>query len=375
MIVSAIVAVASVLAAAVLLLSSRHSGGGEQTAQRTQHTVLLQVQQPDRTAVSSALLAHDSKTKLGSVVLVPPQVLAQVPGIGSVPFGRALTLGSSSESVRGSRNALSDLLGVTIDGSWVLDVGTFQRLVDQVGGVQVTVDVQLVRGRTVLLNPGPQRLSGAQAETFATYLGKGEQEQTRLARLQQVLDGIVSALPKDPSTLLRSLGPGSRATVPLPVLAAVLGGMRSDDSTDDLQYRSLPVLPVQSSDDQVLFRIDPAAVKSMVGEILSASVPAGVSQGGNRVLVLNGVGTPGLGAKVRDRLLPAGFVFVGSRNAPTLDHEKTVILVGDASTAGAALGARVARALGVPVSAVESSDQMGNVADVIVIVGRDFKAR
>ena len=370
----AFVAAVALLVAGVTLTGG---GGGKKAngPQRTQHTLLLQVQQEDRTAISSALLAHDTKTKQGSVVLLPPQVLAQVPGIGNLPFGRALALGNQVEAVRGSRNAIADLLAVTVDGSWILDVPTFQRLVDQLGGVQVTVDTAIVKGRTVLLNAGAQRLSGAQAQQYASYLGSGEQEQARLARLQAVLDGIINDLPTDPGALLRSLGAGSRSTVPLPVLRTILTGLHADDAADDLQYRSLPVLPVQSGDDKVLFRIDATGVKAMVGELLAASVPPGADAGGNRVLVLNGVGTPGLGAKVRDRLLAGGFVFVGSRNAPTLDYVKTQVLVKDATVAGAALGAKVARALGVPTSSVSSSDQIGTVADVVVIVGRDFKTR
>jgi hypothetical protein len=49
--------------------------------------------------------------------------------------------------------------------------------------------------------------------------------------------------------------------------------------------------------------------------------------------------------------------------------------VKDASAEGAALGARVAKALGVPGSSVMSSDQIGTIADVVVIIGRDFKAK
>lgn len=366
------VVVVGLLVGFIVVTGGPSSGKKASGPTRTQHTLLLQVQQSDRTAVSSALLAHDSKTKLGSVVLIPPQVLAQVPGVGNLPFGRALSLGDSKTAVTGARNALSDLLAVTIDGSWVLDVATFQRLIDQVGGVQVTVDVSVVRGRTVLLNPGAQRLDGGQAQLFSSYLASGEQEQARLARLQAVLDGVVSGLPADPGPLLRSLGAGSRVTLPVPTVSALLAGLRKDDSDEDLQYRSLPVIPVASG-DEVLFRVDAPATKALVSELLAQSVPPGVAATGNRVLVLNGVGTPGLGALVREKLVPAGFVFVGSRNAPRFGYATTQVLVKDATTQGAALGARVAKALGVPVSSVSSSDQIGTIADVVVIVGADFK--
>ncbi len=371
----ALAAVAVLLVAGLLYVTTQDADNKQPGPTRTQHTLLLQVQQADRTAVSSALMAHDTKTRVGSVVLVPPQVLAQVPGVGNLAFGKALSLGNQVDAVGGSRNALADLLAVTIDGSWVLDVATFQRLIDQLGGVQVTVDTTVVSGNKLLLNPGAQRLSGAQAQLYAAYLGKGEQEQSRLARLQSVLDGIITELPADPSPLVSALGAGSRSTLDLPALSSVLSGLKADDGHNDLQYRSLPVLSVATGSAQEVFRVDTIAVEAMVRELLAASVPPGATATGNRVLVLNGVGTPGLGAKVREKLVPAGFVFVGSRNAPTLDYLKTQVLVKDASVAGGALGARVAKALGVPTASVSSSDQIGTVADVVVIVGRDFSSK
>lgn len=370
--VAAVVAAVAVLVVAVVVVLG-HTGGGKKksTTTRTQRTVLLQVKGADGTAIASALLAHDPAGNQGAVVLVPPQVIVAVPGFGTQPFGRAL----ATTSVRGSRDALADLMGVTVDGSWVLDSATFSRLVDVEGGITVDVDVPVLAARTVLLQPGHQRVNGAQALAFGTYLAPGEQEQTRLARLQAVIDGIVTALPADVRSLLGSLGRGSQPSIPVSVLASVLSGLKADDGKDQLQYRSLPVIKVDAGTDETRFRIDPHATRNLVDELLAASVPPGVRSTGNRVLVLNGVGTPGLGEKVRAKLVPAGFVFVGSRNAPSFGYATTQVLVKDATTQGAALGARVAAALGVPASSVMVSDQIGTIADVVVIVGRDFKAR
>ncbi len=365
------------LAVLLVVVAVVFIGGGDDgvkkidAPKRTQRTILLQVKGSDGVAIASALLAHDAPSGAGSVVLVPPQVLVTVPGSGSTFFGRALKTGS----VKGSRNALEDLMGVTIDGSWVLDVAAFRRLVDQEGGVRITVDVPVVQGRNVLIQAGTDRLNGTQALQFATYLAPGEQEQTRLARLQTVLDGIVTTLPTDVQTLLTSLGAGSQTTVAVPILADVLTGLKSDDAASNLQYRSLPVIKVEAGNDEIRFRVDAEATLTLVDELLAQSVPPGARSNGNRVLVLNGVGTPGLGEQVRSKLLPAGFVFVGSRNANSFNQCCTQVLVKDPTAEGTALGNRVARALGVPLSSVKSSDQIGTIADVVVIVGKDFKAK
>jgi hypothetical protein len=368
----AIAVVVLLVLVTVVLVRSGGSGGKNVVADtRSQRTILMQVKGTDGSAVASALLAHDGPSGLGAVVLVPPQVLVTVPGGGSTVFGRALKTGG----VDGARNALEDLMGVTIDGSWVLDADSFRRLVDQEGGVQVTVDVPVMQGRTIVIPAGPARLAGAQALQFATYLAANEQEQTRLARLQNVLDGVVTGLPAAPETLVKSLGAGAQSTASTSDLAKVLSGLKKDDTASNLQYRSLPVVVLPTGNDDVRFRLDKDASKAMVDELLAQSVPPGVRAEGNRVLVLNGVGTPGLGQKVRAKIVPAGFVFVGSRNADHFGQCCTQVLVKEQTPEGTALGNRVAKALGVPLSSVKSSDQIGSIADVVVIVGKDFKAQ
>ena len=161
---------------------------------------------------------------------------------------------------------------------------------------------------------------------------------------------------------------------PEDVLPSLLSGLKRDNARSDLQYRSLPVIKVDAGNDDVRFRLDDSGAKQVVDELLAQSVPPGVRADGNRVLVLNGVGTPGLGEKVRAQLVPAGFVYVGSRNADSFNQCCTQVLVKDATPEGGALGARVAKALGVPPSSVRTSDQIGTIADVVVIVGKDFKA-
>jgi hypothetical protein len=156
-------------------------------------------------------------------------------------------------------------------------------------------------------------------------------------------------------------------------VGALLKGLAKDDDGDDLQYQSLPVTRVDI-DTQQRFRIDADADRQLVDDLLSQSIPPGARKTGNRVLVLNGVGTPGLGEKVRAKLVPAGFTFVGQRNAPKFGYKNTIILVPTATEQSITVGEQVARALRVPSSAVQTTDEIGTIADVVVIVGADFKA-
>jgi hypothetical protein len=275
-----------------------------------------------------------------------------------------------------SRSAVGDLLGVTVDAGWVIDVPTLAALIDQVGGVVVDVDVSVVVARTVVLNPGSQRLDGQHAITFMRYLAPGEQEQARLARLQEILDGLLNALPRstsDVSKALSALGPRSIPSDPTPKLASFLVGLATDSRSEALQYDSLPVISIDPGDGVLSFRVDADATRTIVDRLLAQSVPPGARQTGNRVLVLNGVGTPGIGDKVRAKIVPAGFVFVASRNNATFGVAKTRVLIKEATPEAQAVGEKVAKALGVPLDSVQTAE-IGTIADVVVVVGADFKA-
>jgi hypothetical protein len=74
----------------------------------------------------------------------------------------------------------------------------------------------------------------------------------------------------------------------------------------------------------------------------------------------------------RDRLVAAGFAYVGGGNAPQLGAPRTLVVVPDATRASRAVGARVAEALGVPADAVRVAGQRQSIARVLVVLGADF---
>ena len=60
------------------------------------------------------------------------------------------------------------------------------------------------------------------------------------------------------------------------------------------------------------------------------------------------------------------------RNAPSFGYEQSQVFVSEATAEAQALGKRVAEAIGVPGAQVVTQD-FGTVADVVVIVGADFR--
>jgi hypothetical protein len=101
-----------------------------------------------------------------------------------------------------------------------------------------------------------------------------------------------------------------------------------------------------------------------------------VAAGGNRVVIYNGTGGLGLGASARDRLTAHGLVFVSSANQPGFPyaHKPSVVLIPDVTPGSVSAGQRVAAALGLPATDVETSAQAAStIADVTVILGNDYK--
>jgi len=88
-----------------------------------------------------------------------------------------------------------------------------------------------------------------------------------------------------------------------------------------------------------------------------------------RVIVYNGAGVPGIAGEAAQVLIRSGFRVVDTKNADNFDYDTTKIVVRRGS---AAQGQDVRRALGVGDVSVEPAS--ADVTDVIVIIGKDFKA-
>ncbi|MGD9957088.1 MAG: LCP family protein [Candidatus Nanopelagicales bacterium] len=342
----------------------------------TQPTLLLQVVDDEGVAVSDALLSVGGPLGRANVISIPQNTLMDVATGGTLPFGQINRLPDPN----GSADALSDAIGVNVNGTLALDPGALSGLVDAVGGITADVDVDVTEERAdgtqlIIVPAGPdQVLQGNQAEAYATFLAEGETEEARMARFVQVLRLTVAKLPPDATkieTILTQLGASARATVPFSDLAEFFLRLNADVTADDVAYKNLPVLGIDTG-GPAAYRVDAEAAAAMVDELLPEArrVPGPNSK--VRVLVQNGVGSPGLNAAARTLLVEAGFTFVNGGNAASFGQAKTNVILPDTSKDALQWGAEVADALGVPASAIKVAEDGQSVADVIVVLGEDF---
>lgn len=133
----------------------------------------------------------------------------------------------------------------------------------------------------------------------------------------------------------------------------------------------LPVTELSTGSESTLFSVDDDAAADVVSARLAGALsPAGEDTA--RVLVLNGVGTPGLGEVARNRLVAAGLRFVPGGNTSQFGREQTAVLVPSSSPQDRAWGSAVAEALGLGPDAVAVGQDDPTLADVIVVLGADF---
>jgi anionic cell wall polymer biosynthesis LytR-Cps2A-Psr (LCP) family protein len=369
-----------VIGVTVVVLSGRGDNAPVTTVPQAPHqsTLLVQVAGSDGTGVVNALVGVTPASGSGAALLIPAGLLVDDASSGNLPFGETLTLPSKTASI----DALTDLLGVRVSNRWVLTQAGLAALVDKVGGVQVTVDVDVISknakgDQAVVVRAGSQRLRGPQAAAYATYLADGEPETVRLARFNDVFDEVLRSLPTTKSAIaaaLTGLSTGSTSSITQAQLAGLLVVLRADAVKEQLHYDVLPVNDLDTGDTVDTYGLNAAKANAMLASMFAPSLLKDGTGDVVRVLVENGIGTPDLVTAARAKLVKDGFQFITGGNAAELSStDASVVLIEDGSDKSQARGARVAKSLGLPPSSIQLNPRGQTVADIIVILGADFR--
>ncbi|MDQ1681382.1 MAG: hypothetical protein QOI42_2241, partial [Frankiaceae bacterium] len=254
LVIAAAVAAVAVAATAITVAigggTHRQPAGVTAPAPARQSTAVVMLAGARGDMVAGALVAFEPTGATSNAVLLPSKVIASIPGHG------ALQLAQVTEFDRATLPAstVSDMFGVRVDASWIVDESALQALVDRVGGITVdSVDTDVrasVGGKSVVVPAGTsQHLNGAQAVAFASYLAQGEDETARLARFQQVLTSVVAALPANSSdvpSFLSSFGAGSSLGGSATALATTLTGFRASYAANQSKVVTLPTTTIDS---------------------------------------------------------------------------------------------------------------------------------
>jgi hypothetical protein len=187
----------------------------------------------------------------------------------------------------------------------------------------------------------------------------------------------VQALPRTASgieALVRQLGTSAQPTNGAPELSQMLVELAAEDQTEAGVFPTdLPVTPIDAGAASPSYRPDESAtgIANLVDHRLSASLPQNANNQHATVLLLNGLGVPGLVGTACPKLSAAGFTYSGSGNAPRFSRAKSQVDIfsdGDVDQ-----GDALAKALGLPASDVRRSVVNQDVAKFVVILGSDYR--
>ncbi|WP_240138564.1 LytR C-terminal domain-containing protein [Streptomyces sp. MUM 178J] len=325
--------------------------------------IVVHLHNTKKEGTSTALLVDNTTRGHGTSVLLPRSLsVAQ-------DDGTATTLGKSVEDdgSTGTREALGSLLGAKISGTWRLDTPYLENLVELVGGIDLTTDIEVPaakKGEEPQVKKGEnQTLDGRAAVSYATYLAPGEAEQKQLQRFGQVMQGVLRKFPDDPKsatviveTLAQILDPSLTEKDLGASLASLARHAKGGDYTT-------AVLPVE--EDGTLSQ---EATDSVVKDVLGGSVSAPEQGVAVRVGIRNATGDDAAAEPARVTLVNGGYSVVDAGKADT--ETTSSVTYGDETEKAKAV--EVAKTLGLPESAVEKGETVRN-AQVAVTLGKDFE--
>ncbi len=341
--------------------------------QRAVLFVTFDERDPTRGAALAFVLARDPRTDESTLLFIPTATVADIPGHGLDRIERAYSFGQGA--LVGS--TVENLLGLDLDGVVEVSRQGWASLFGRAGRLTVEVSERLVAtepdgNRRVRFEPGRQPLDGPRLAELLTFQGEAESDLDRLPRVRRVLNTLLEALAAQPGILEAVFADGAPmldTTVPADELQSLLQAAATAHVEDQLAVFTLPVSPIGSGGDGSL-RVDRERAVQLVADRFADSIPVAQGSGGRRVQILNGNGEPGIGQQVAERLLPAGFRIVLTKNADRFDHDETRILVYEDRPEQLQLADQIRDLLGV--GRVEISRTPQSVVDITIVVGRDF---
>ncbi|MBT2439261.1 LCP family protein [Streptomyces sp. ISL-36] len=332
------------------------------TGPQKRDTIVVHLHDTKGGGTSTALLVDNTTTKQGTTVLLPNALTV------ANDDGSATTLAKSVEDdgSSGTREAIGNLLGTKITGTWRLDTPYLENLVELVSNIDITTDVEVPaakKGEAPLVTKGEnQTLNGRAAVAYATYRAPGESEAKQLQRFGQVLYGVLRKMSDDPKaatvtveTLAQILDP----SLPEKDLGASLAKLAEHAKGGDYKTAMLPVQQDGS--------LSEGAADSVVKDILGGKVSAPEKGEAPRVSIRDATGEDATEA-ARIVLVNGGYAFVGGAKADT--EETSQVLYG--ADAQKATAVEVAKTLGLPDGSVKKGKAAAN-ADVTVVLGEDYK--
>ncbi|MBN8635193.1 MAG: LCP family protein [Anaerolineae bacterium] len=361
-------------------------GGDSADTRYTGRTDVIMVVSVNRTTGTVALLS------------IPRDLYVYIPGYRVYRINTAYPHGESFDSVGGGVGLLKDTieynLGLHIDYYAYVDFADFRRIIDDLGGVEVSVDCALSDWRLISpeLDPnleesweqftlpvGVHAMDGDLALWFArsrrttSDFDRGRRQQVILRALWgriRSLD-LLSQLTEVWSQVVETVETDI-ALDDMLTLAPLAATINTDHISSYTFHPNVEVMFSTSPEGSSVLVPDRAAVASLMQRVMQPVTEHQLVQEGARVAILNGSGVGDLSEVAADRLAWEGFVpHILNETASYQPHTTVVDYTG--STKGSSLGVLLG-ALRVDPANVISEPSPEREVDFQVILGGDYNS-
>jgi LCP family protein required for cell wall assembly len=145
------------------------------------------------------LVTFDPLTMTAGMLSIPRDLWVEIPGFGFNRINTAYTYGESNRLPGGGPGlavkTVESVIGVPIQYYAVIDFSAFERMIDEIGGVDVLVTERIkispIGQMSIWLEPKPHHLDGAQTLAYARVRKNAGDDFGRAQRQQQVALAIL----------------------------------------------------------------------------------------------------------------------------------------------------------------------------------------
>jgi LCP family protein required for cell wall assembly len=291
------------------------------------------------------LLTIDPATKTAGMLSVPRDMWVNIPGFGYNKINNAYAYGEGNKLPGGGPGlavkTVENFLGINIQYYAQIEFTTFEKMIDTIGGVCLTIPEEIKVGRTfehsVTLKPGYQCLDGKSTLGYARnrYTTNGDVD--RAGRQQQVIlairDKVIQpanflSLISQAPTLYNELSGGINTNLPvsdamrLAVLAkdiplnsikqGVINYTMMQDGFTTLNGQQLAIL--RPYPDKIRELVDNIFGSGSMQPLTTGTIEQKMQAEAARVVVINGTGAAGMALKTSDYLKTQGMNVTGYGN-------------------------------------------------------------
>ncbi len=320
--------------------------------EKTAVSLLLQLRDDEQLAVGNEQFVVNADGKAQGI-MAPSPLQVYVAGVGQMTLAQTGKL----PNINNAAIAISDLIGIRVDQTLVLDRLGYEALVDSVGGVLVSVDAPIVKKMTdgstvIVVAAGTRHLDGPAATAYAMSAGVGEGPTEQQNHFATVNKEVLAKLPSDPQKLkgiLGSLGVSFRSSTTPDDVASALLRLQVATQGGLLVQRTMPVTTVDST-SPLEFRVDFIPMNALVNTSMSEVALKVPPQSNVRVLMFDGIRNKTFVAAAATQLTDASLRYLDAGPAIGIPVSTTQVIVASTDAQSLEWGRAVVKALGLPAS-------------------------